>query len=261
MLFGYSIAFWLIAIVAVIFVGIAKAGFGGGVAAISTPLLALVLPVAEAAALLLPLFILADHVAIYKYRGTFNARSLWVTVPGAIIGIGIAWIVFERLQSSEQMMKVGIGVIAILFVIFQLTRELVFNRIDGVTMPDWAGVMLGTTAGFTSTIAHVGGPPFQIYVIPQMLQRDVFVGTNAWFFWIVNLVKLLPFWFLGLLSIGNLFITLGLIPFVFVGVYLGIWLNNQVSQTLFNRIIYALLAVTGVQLILGDSLLGMMFGR
>lgn len=259
MLLGYGIDFWLIAIVAVIFIGIAKAGFGGGVGAISTPLVALILPVAEAAALLLPLLILADHVAIYKYRNTYHAPTLRVTIPGAIVGIGLAWLAFDQLQSNEQLLKICIGVISLLFIVFQLTRELILNKIDGVVMPDWAGRLLGTTAGFTSTIAHVGGPPFQIYVIPQMLPRDIFVGTNAWFFWVVNLVKLVPFWFLGLLTFGNLLIMLVLSPFVFVGVYLGFWLNRLVRQDVFNWIIYALLGITGLQLILGNSLLGLFF--
>ncbi|MEM8860910.1 MAG: sulfite exporter TauE/SafE family protein [Chloroflexota bacterium] len=256
---GYGANFWIGAIIAVIFVGIAKAGFGGGVGAIATPIMALLLPVAEAAALLLPLMILADQVAVVKYRNKVDQRSLWVTIPGSILGIGLAWLVFDQLQSSEALLKVGIGTIAILFIVFQLARDFIFNRIDGTLLPDWLGITLGTTAGFTSTIAHVGGPPFQIYVIPQKLPRDIFVGTNAWFFWAVNLLKLIPFWFLGLLTVGNLTITFALVPFVFVGVFFGVWLNGRVRQDVFNWIIYSLMGITGVQLILGESLLELFF--
>ncbi len=252
-----GIDFWVVAIIAVIFIGIAKAGFGGGVGAISTPLLALAMPVAEAAALLLPLLILADQVAVYRYADRKDSKSLWVTIPASVVGIGIAWYAFDQLQSTERPLKIGIGIVSVLFVLFQLSRDFVFKQIDGVRLPNWAGALLGATAGFTSTLAHVGGPPYQIYLIPQKLPRDIFVGTNAWFFWAINLIKLIPFWFLGLLTIGNLFITLILIPFVIVGVYFGVWLNGRVRQDVFNWIIYILLSVTGIQLILGQSLLGL----
>ena len=257
---GFGIDFWTIAFIAVAFIGLAKAGFGGGVGAIATPLMALIMPVPEAAALLLPILILADNVAIYKYQKRFDAKTLWVTLPGAVIGIGIAWLAFDQLQSSERALKIGIGLISLAFIAFQLLREYLFNRIEGVRLPDWAGFSLGTIAGFTSTLAHVGGPPFQIYIIPQKLRRDIFVGTNAWFFWAVNLIKLIPFGFLGLLTIGNLMVTLALVPFVVVGVYIGFWLNGRVRQDVFNWIIYALLGITGIQLIIGRSLLSLMLG-
>ncbi|MFT5196735.1 MAG: putative membrane protein YfcA [Cellvibrionaceae bacterium] len=259
---GYGVDFWIIAFIAVALIGLSKAGFGGGVGAIATPLMALIMPVPEAAALLLPILILADQAAVYKYRNRFDAKTIWVALPGAIIGIGIAWFAFDQLQSAEneRALKIGIGVISIAFLVFQLSREYVFKRIDGIRLPDWAGFALGATSGFTSTLAHVGGPPFHIYLIPQKLDRDIFVGTNSWMFWAVNLIKLIPFGFLGLLTIGNLTITLVLIPFVIMGVYLGFWLNGRMRQDVFNWIIYILLAVTGVQLILGRSLLSLILG-
>ena len=168
-----SLNFWVVAGIAVIFVGIAKAGFGGGVGAIATPLMALVLPVAEAAALLLPLLILADQVAVYKYRSKVDSKTLWLTLPGAVVGIGLAWLIFDQLVAQERILKIGIGIISLFFVIYQVSRDFLLNRLDGVRFPNWVGILLGTTAGFTSTIAHVGGPPFQIYLIPQKLRREL----------------------------------------------------------------------------------------
>ena len=175
-----------------------------------------------------------------------------------MIGIGIAWFFFDRLFAHERLLKIGIGIIALLFVVYQLSRELILKRIEGVRFSNWAGVMLTTTAGFTSTIAHVGGPPFQIYLIPQKLPRDRFVGTNAWFFWAVNIIKLIPFWFLGLLTLGNLSTTLVLIPVIPIGIFLGVWLNRKVQQDVFNWIIYGLMTITGIQLVLGQSLISML---
>ncbi|MFK7805482.1 MAG: sulfite exporter TauE/SafE family protein [Anaerolineae bacterium] len=259
---GYGVDFWLIALIAVGLTGLSKAGFGGGVGAIATPLMALIMPVPEAAALLLPILILADQAAVYKYKNRVDLKTMWVSLPGAIIGIAIAWFAFDQLQSAEneRVLKIGIGVVSIVFLVFQLSRDYIFKRIDGVRFPDWVGFSLGTIAGFTSTLAHVGGPPFQIYVIPQKLKRDIFVGTSAWFFWAVNLLKLVAYGFLGLLTIGNLTVTVILLPFVVIGVYLGFWLNGRVRQEVFNWIIYILLGVTAVQLILGQSLLGLTFG-
>ncbi len=127
-------------------------------------------------------------------------------------------------------------------------------------LPFAVGVVLGTLAGFISTLAHAGGPPVTIYLLPQKLPRQLFVGTTVIFFTVVNLIKLIPYSLLGLIRVGNLSTTLLLTPLCFLGVWLGLWLNQRFSDIWFNRLVYSLLLLTGIQLVSGQNILNFLLG-
>jgi uncharacterized membrane protein YfcA len=246
----YPDYFWVTAVIAVLVVGLSKAGFGGGVGAISTPLLALTMPVPKAAALLLPLLILADLSALPHYRHHFDRYSVGWLLPGGLAGIVIGGFFFRYFSANEHVLKVGIGVISLLFIAYQVGRHWLTERLEAKRPSPATGIGFGLAAGFASTLAHVGGPPITMYLLPQKLSRQVFVGSTLVFIAIINLVKLIPYSLLGLLRVGNITTTLILAPVVFIGIRLGIYLNQHFSDVWFNRVIYVLLLVTGVQLIL-----------
>jgi uncharacterized membrane protein YfcA len=252
---AYSTVFWVTAVLAVILVGIAKAGFGGGVGVIATPLLALTIPVAQAAALLLPLLVIIDMISIYHYRKNFDRTSIRLMVPSAAVGILIGSVFFGVFSSNERVLKLGIGLLAVAFVLFQLFRTQIMGQLAGKRPSTPSGIFFSGLAGFTSTLAHAGGPPATIYLLPQQLPRQIFVGTTVVFFTAVNLIKLIPYSFLGLLKVGNITTILVLSPLCYLGVRLGIYLNGRFTDKWFNRLIYSLLFLTGIQLILGRSLL------
>jgi uncharacterized membrane protein YfcA len=246
----YPDYFWLTAVIAFLVVGLSKAGFGGGVGAISTPLLALTIPVPEAAALLLPLLIFADLSALPHYRHHVDRYSVKWLLPGALFGILLGSFFFSCFSANEHVLKVGIGVVSLLFIAYQVARQWLTNRLEEKRASPGSGIGFGFAAGFTSTLAHVGGPPVTMYLLPQKLPREVFVGTTLITFTIINLVKLIPYGLLGLLRVGNILTTLILAPIVFIGIRLGIYLNQRFSDVWFNRVIYALLLFTGIQLVL-----------
>lgn len=256
----YPPLFWPTAVFAILIIGISKAGLGGGIGAIATPLLALFIPVADAAALLLTILIVADLLSMQHYRQQFDRESLWVLLPSGLVGIVLGSLFFNYFRGNEQLLKIGIGVIALLFVLFQLSRALILRSLTGKRPSTPVGLLLGTVAGFTSTLAHVGGPPATIYLLPQKLPRHLFVGTTVVFFMVVNIVKLIPYAFLGLLRVGNIGATLLLLPLTFVGVRLGAWLNGRLNENLFNAIVYTLLTLTSLELILGFNLIDLLFG-
>jgi uncharacterized membrane protein YfcA len=247
----YSIVFWICAVSAVILVGIAKAGFGGGVGVVATPILALTVPVTDAAALMLPLLILCDLFSVSHYRTNFDRRSVTWLLPGAMLGIALGAFAFGYFQGNEHILKVGIGILAIAFVLYQALRRVIEGALERHDPSAFEGVLLGGLSGFTSTLAHAGGPPIAIYLLPQQLPRERFVGTTVIYFAAVNAVKLVPYQYLGLLTVGNLSTILLLSPLTYVGVRLGIFLNQRFNDTWFNRLIYAVLFVTGIKLILG----------
>lgn len=249
----YPTAFWVLAAVAVTFVGIAKAGFGGGIGIIATPLMALAIPVTDAAAILLPLLIVCDVFAVAHYRRRFHGRSIKLLLPGAVVGISVGAFFFGYFSGNERVLQVGLGVLSVVFVAFQAARALIFGLLHSRRPPAAEGVAMGAISGFTSTLAHAGGPPVTIFLLPQQLPRDLFVGTTVIFFAAINQIKLIPYIGLGILGAGHLLTILVLAPLSFVGVRLGIYLNRRFSEVWFNRVVYGVLLLTGVQLILGKS--------
>ena len=252
--------FWVTAALAVLLIGISKAGFGGGVGAVATPLMALTISVTDAASILLPLLIVADIFSIRHYWQTYDRPSIRLMLPGAIIGIALGALLFGYFSDNERILKMVLGAVSLIFVVYQLTRSLIVGALVKSRPPAAAGVALGAAAGFTSTLAHAGGPPATIYLLPQQLPRQIFVGTNVIFFAILNLVKLVPYAMLGLLRVGNVATILLLSPLAYVGVRLGIFLNKRFSDRCFNRLIYALLFLTGLELVTGRSLITVLFG-
>ncbi|RMF78568.1 MAG: sulfite exporter TauE/SafE family protein [Chloroflexi bacterium] len=255
----YSFLFWVTAVTAVLLLGVSKAGFGTGAGLVATPLLALTIPVTDAAAILLPLLILMDALSIRYYYRSFDRDSIRVMLPGALVGIVLGSVFFGYLSDNERILEVGIGVLALLFVVYQTIQVLFSTSLERLKMPNTAGVLLGSVAGFSSTVAHAGGPPSVIYLLPQHFSREIFVGTTVVFFTIVNLIKLVPYGMLGLLSVGNLTIVVILAPLCLLGVRLGIFANRHFNDVWFTRIVYALLFLTGIQLIVGHNLLDFVF--
>jgi uncharacterized membrane protein YfcA len=251
-------AFWIYLVCAVTLIGIAKAGFGAGVGVLATPLMALTMPVAEAAALLLPLLIISDGFAVANYRFYFDRRNIKLMLPGAIIGIILGGVFFSYFIDKEQVLKMGIGILAVAFVIFHLARSAILGAIKKYRPHALEGVVMGAIAGFTSTLAHAGEPPVAIYLLPQKLSPALFVGTTVIFFAFTNVVKLIPYGILGLLKVGNL-ITIALVsPVCYFGVELGVYLNRFFNETWFQRFVFAVLFLTGIQLIAGKSILSLL---
>ena len=255
----HSALFWISAICAVTMVGISKAGFGAGVGVISTPLMALTIPVSDAAALLLPLLVICDVVAVYSYGMGFHRRSIKVLVPGAIIGIAVGGFFFGYFIGMDHVMRVGIGVLAILFVIFQAARAYIMGALKEHRPHAAEGLLMGAVSGFTSTLAHAGGPPLAVYLLPQRLTPALYVGTSVIFFAVTNALKLIPYWGLGMLKVGDITTIVFLAPLTYVGVKLGLYLNNRVSPKWFNRVVYGVLFVSGLDLIGAQKLLMTLF--
>jgi len=251
----YPSIFWMYAILATTLVGISKAGFGGGPALLATPLLSMAIPVIDAAALLLPLLIFCDFFSVIYYRNRFDKQSLKTLLPGAIVGITMGALFFVFCLENGKNLKFGIGVLAIAFVLNQIFSKRLQNPYKYKRPNKVKGAVLGGISGFTSTLVHAGGPPVMLYLLPQNLPRDRFVGTAVIFFTIINLIKLIPYHYLGLLKVGNLTTIAILSPFTLTGVIIGLYLNKRFTDLWFTRIIYTILFITGVQLIVGKYLL------
>jgi hypothetical protein len=246
--------FWALAIAAVIIVAFSKAGLLGSLGLIAVPMLSLVMPPRDAAGMFLPLLLIMDVIAIWTYRRDADWHILKIMIPGAAAGTLVGWALWSFV--SDAMVLLFVGVITLLFVLDAVLP--LRKKLEGLPPSKPWGWFWGGFAGFTSFISHTGGPPFQIYVLPQKLSPVLYSGTSAFFFAIVNTMKLIPYFFLGQLSVSNLTIAMILAPLAVVGVLVGVYLVRRMSVKLFYQIAYVLVAVIALKLV-WDGALGVFF--
>lgn len=246
--------FYAVAVPAVLLFGIAKGGFGGGLGVASVPLMSLVVSPVQAAGILLPILCLMDLLSLWAYRGKWVWPELRALIPASLIGIGLGTLSFGFL--SVEIVKLIVGIVALLFIAHYWFNN---RRQNGITQTPIAkvyGILGGAGAGFTSFVAHAGGPPVSMYLLRRPLNRTEFVATTVVFFAVVNYVKLIPYGWLGQLSTDNLHASLILAPLAPIGVGLGVWLHKRVSDRVFFRFVYLMLFIVALKLISDGLRLG-----
>jgi uncharacterized membrane protein YfcA len=234
--------FYFVAVPAVILLGLGKGGFSG-VGALSLPLLAMQISPLKGAAIMLPILMVQDVVSVSAYWRQWDWANLKVLFPGALIGIVAAYMLAAYV--SDAAFELALGVISVVFAARNLIAK---TPPEAKKAEPAAGVFWGAVSGFTSMIANTGAPPFQIYVTPQRLPRDIFVGTMSIFFCVVNWVKVPPFIALGQFTEETLTTSVVLFPLAIVSTFAGVRLVRAVSTEHFYRIIYVLMALIGLKL-------------
>lgn len=250
-----SWAFYLLAIPVVLLVGLSKGGFGGGLGTLAVPALALMVDPRVAAGILLPILCTMDLVSLWSFRGQWDKANLRIMLPWAMLGLVGGALTFQYM--SADMMRLMIGLMALYFVGHYLWGKYLLQRLKPQGRSRWRGGFWSGVSGYVSYIAHAGGPPIAIYLLPQHLPKSAFVGTTVLFFSVVNYTKLLPYAWFGQLNIGNLTTALILLPFAPLGVFLGVYLHRRVSDKWFYWSCYGLLFVAGVKL-LTEGAMGLM---
>jgi uncharacterized membrane protein YfcA len=239
--------FYLFAIPAVILIGLAKGGFSG-LGALATPLMVLgIADPVKAAAILLPILIAQDVVGVTAFRKTVDWHVIRAMLPGAIAGIVLGYLLAAKVPESAVMAV--LGAVTVLFGAYRLWVERGGRIAASSTSPGWVGSLFGTAAGFTSQIAHAGGPPFQMWVMPRRLPRDTFVGTGAIFFAILNWIKVPAYVALGQFTWENSWATLALLPIAVLASMAGVKLVRRFPGEKFYTIIYVLMLVAGAKLL------------
>jgi hypothetical protein len=244
----YDLHFYVFAVLAVVLVGLAKGGFSG-LGALATPLMALgIADPVKAAAILLPILIAQDIVGVAAFRKTWDKGVLIAMLPGASVGVLLAYLLASQVSSAAIMGVLG-GV-SILFGIYRLWIERAGSIAASSNSPAWVGSLFGIASGFTSQIAHAGGPPFQMWVMPKRLPRDMFVGTSAIFFALLNWIKVPAYVALGQFTKENALATATLLPVAVLSSMAGVKLVRRVSMERFYVIIYALMILAGAKLLI-----------
>jgi len=245
--------FFVVAIPAVLLMGLGKGGFAGtGVLAL--PLMALVIPPIQAITIILPILMVQDIVSLWAFRNDYSARSLKILFPGGALGMVAGY--FTAATVSNGGVLVLVGIISVAFVVHSVAGR--SARALAPAQASWGtGSFWATVSGFSSFIANAGGPPFQVFMVPQKLPPKIYAGTSAIFFAVLNYIKFFAFMHLGWVSLPNLATSAVLFPLAIAATIGGVWLLKRVPLQIFYRIIYALTFLVGVKLIWdGGKVLG-----
>lgn len=246
--------FYTVAVPAVLLFGISKGGFAGSFGIVAVPMMALVVSPMQAAAILLPILCVMDLVALWRFRGEWVSAELRLLLPASLVGIGAGTLLFGYLSPAA--VRLVLGGLAILFTLHFWLHRWRSMHVRPANFPEIYGLVAGSAAGFTSFIAHAGGPPFSMYLLRRPLDRTAFAATAIVFFAVVNYVKLVPYAWLGQLSAENLATSAALVILAPVGVLIGEWLHRRISDRAFFAIAYLLLFAVGLKLVL-DGVMGM----
>ena len=235
--------FYAMAIPSVVLIGLSKGGLTG-IGALAVPLMAIVASPLQAAAVLMPILLILDLVAVWTYRKTFDKITLAITIPASVIGIVIGAILVS--QVNPNWVRIIIGFIAISFTIsYWSTKKETKPRDHSILR----GTIWGSITGFTSFVTLTGAPPYQMYLLPLRLDQRKYAGTFMIFFWMNNILKIVPFMILGQMNKSTLTTSAILFPISLVFTFIGIWVVKKLPTKIFYEIIYILLFLVSIKLI------------
>jgi hypothetical protein len=270
---------WFIVFLAVLLIGVTKSGFGAGVGLMVVPMTAIAMGHipgrgSEAAlGLLLPLLIAGDLIAVWQYSHLFfgkaegadgsvsqNARARGMIgrlLPGTIAGVVLGGLLLALLHSNKNLVgaliRIEIGCESVLLVSIHWWR--LYRGVQQRLMPEpWRSGLTGGFAAVSSTLAHAAGPIIAMYLLPLKLDRQLFVGTCAVYFFILNSAKLPAYYASGQFANASVLFTARLLPLVIVGAVFGRWLNKRINDMVFTKIVYIVTFALGCY-ILADGIL------
>ncbi len=241
--------FWFFAVAApaVVFAGISKGGFGSGAAFAASSVLALVVEPGLALGIMLPMLMLIDLAALRPYWRKWRLREAMLMIAGGLPGVALGAALYR--VASPDLLRVMIGVVSVGFVAWQLAIARRWIRVGALVMSDSAGAAIGVLAGFTTFISHAGGPPAAVFLLARKLNKTEYQATTVLIFWVLNIVKFVPYAYLGFFTWETFQANVWLAAFALLGTWIGVRAHRIVPEWLFFRLTYALLTVTGIKLI------------
>lgn len=229
----------------VLLIGISKSAFAGALGVFAVPLLMIKLPATEAIALMLPLLIVGDMLSVRSYWRKWDHKLLMSLIPGAILGVSVAYLIIDFINAQH--LRLIIGIICIVFSV----KNILFKQITLTALNNKVGALIMSMfSGITSSLVHAGGPPIIIYFSAIGLAPAKFVATASAFFAMMNIFKLIGVTSLGMLTSEIVLTAMAFIPLAFIGNWLGVKINNTLNKLLFLKIMNYVLLVLGFWLIL-----------
>ena len=221
-------------------VGLSKGGLPT-IGMLSVPILSLFMSPINAVVMLLPIYIISDMVGLWLYRKNFSAINLKILIPAGLGGVLVGWLTASLV--SDAAVKMMVGLMGVGFVLNAWIKR---KNEQAASPASWGrGSLWGMVAGFASFISHAGGPPLQVYLLPQKLPKIVFAGTSTLFFTAINLVKLAPYHQLRPYDTEQMMGAVVLIPFALIGTVVGAYLTRKIAdEWFFKAVQIGLLAIS-----------------
>ena len=240
-----TLLFIVTALVAFV-IGLSKGGLGGTAGALATPMMALVLPADQVIGLILPILMLADIFAVAFHWGRWNKRLVILLIPGAIVGVTIGTLFITN--APTETLRTLLGVIVLIFALYKIMEKRILRQMV-YESKNWHGLLAGIITGFSSALAHTGGPPVSIYLLMQKVTPAVFIATSALFFFLLNWIKVPYYFYADLFDFDRLRQIAWLLPLVPLGVWSGRWLAFRINRQTFENVIVGLLLINALLLI------------
>lgn len=236
---------WAILIISGILIGLSKAGIGGA-SLLMVPAMAYIFGGKVSTGIVLPMLIIADIFAVKYYHRHANWSHIGRVMPWAILGIFIALIVGQVISdiNFKKIMAICIfiGIVIMLWHDSRKENLPIFNHA-------WFAAVLGIAGGFATMIGNAAGPIMSIYLLAMRLPKYDFIGTGAWFFFIVNLIKLpLHIFFWKTISLKTLSLNLLLSPSIILGGFLGIAIVKIIPEKAFRVLVVITVIVSAAVL-------------
>jgi uncharacterized membrane protein YfcA len=236
--------FYTVAIPAVLLMGISKSGFGSGFGSLAVPIMALAISVPKAAAIFMPILLVMDLMGLVVFRRHLDGSLMRFLLPLGLLGTVVGTLTFQFLPTTVVSALVGA-----LTLLFLLQRKLTPKMKVAKPWPKPVGALLAVLSGFTSFVAHAGGPPINAYILGMRMQPINFAATLAVFFFVINLSKWVPYGYLGLLNWQNFQTSLLLMPLAPIGVWIGVTIAKRIQMDLFYKLVEVGMLLTGLKLV------------
>lgn len=230
-------------------IGVSKAGFGGGTGILVGPLLTLFFPAKDSIGMMLPMLFACDVISLFPYWRKWDTRNVLMLLPGAFVGVVLGSFALNHMD--DYWLTKTIGGLAVGFALLQVYRDWIVKTATALTPRWWLAIPIGFGTGFVSTLSHVGGILTTMYLIPQKMDAERFVGTTTALYFLVNLIKIPPYIYLDVLKPEGFIRDLPLFPIVLIGTLLGVWLNRRVPGQWFARVVLVFVLLTGLKLLAG----------
>jgi uncharacterized protein len=237
---------WFLAVLAALCIGLAKAGLGG-LGMLAVLLMTQVLPARESTGAILPMLITADVFAVTMYRQHANGHLVLRLLPPAVAGIVCGWLVMPLLPAEWFGRVIGWLTLGLIVLLMAQKSTALVRVAAGHPELIWP---IGWLAGVTTMLANAAGPVMAIYLLARRLPKLEFVGTAAWFFFVVNLIKVPFSTSLGLITGPSLMLNLILVPAIVLGAFAGRWLIGRMNQVVFEWVMIAFSAAGALRLAL-----------
>ena len=243
----YGMEQWIALCLCAVLVGMSKTGLPG-LGIFNVPMLAIAFAAKASTGLMLPLLAFADLFAVGYYHRHARWSHVLKLLPWALVGIGAGCLIMRYCNIQDTHMKPIIGVIVLVMLAVNFWRQRKGNALDIPT--HWAfAASLGFFAGLTTQLANAAGPVMVLYLLAMRLPKEEFMGTGAWYFLILNYLKIPLFIFDGRISWDSIRADAVAAPFIIVGIVAGIWLLKRIPQRAFNITVQIFASLAGLWLI------------